>query len=416
MLRVFITGLGRIFRSRGTEEKKQEMGFFDHLEELRSTLIYCIGSFAAAMGFAFWFSKDIFALMRGPLERALAHRGVVTDTAADPVALIGGLASILLYGELPAGAASATGPAALAATAGDAMVVMKFMDVFHILMNIGLVGGIALSSPLVLYFASRFVAPALTPREKKGIVPFCVASLLLFVAGSLFSFFWLVPLSIEVMFHFVHMFGLKMPWLASDYYGFVTMLTLLVGLTFQFPLIVIVLQYLEVIQTGTLIRIWRQVLLGILVGSLVITPLGDPVSLSVLTGILFCLYLMAVAVGGFLVRAKQKKRAAEEDEYERGYSRRIDDTSRAELPDNPDDTDPPGEDYDAYRSHDDEDADIPEGTDPDQDRDPYTSESDITGEGRRMNDDDTGDTAGDAGTGSDSPPPKKPKGDLDVIE
>jgi uncharacterized membrane protein YgcG len=117
------------------------------------------------------------------------------------------------------------------------------------------------------------------------------------------------------------MFNLTMPWLASDYYGFVTMMTLLVGLAFQFPLVVIILQYLEIVQTRTLFRVWRHVLVGILVASLVISPLGDPVSLSVLTGILFLLYIAAAAVGGLLVRAKIKKRDAEEAEYERTYGR-----------------------------------------------------------------------------------------------
>jgi sec-independent protein translocase protein TatC len=349
-LSVALNHFSRSLRSRGARVKKgdsaadaqpeesaeeREMGFFEHIEELRSMLLRCIAAFTVSMVVAFCYAKEIFAFMRRPLQKALESGAAPpppppVSGGADPLEIVNALAGIIFYGVIPpsnaisgAAATADTATAELLATAsGESMVVMKFMDVFSILLNIGFVGGIALSGPFVLYFASRFVGPALTPSEKKCVIPFCGSSMFLFVGGCVFSFCWLIPVSIGVMFHFVRMFGLKMPWLASDYYSFVTMMTLLVGFAFQFPLVVIVLQYLEIIQTSTLFRVWRQVLVGILVTSLVISPLADPVSLSVLTGVLFSLYLLAVAVGGLLVRAKQKKRAEEELEYERTYGRK----------------------------------------------------------------------------------------------
>jgi sec-independent protein translocase protein TatC len=205
--------------------------------------------------------------------------------------------------------------------ASGSMITLKFMDVFTVILNIGLVCGLGLSSVFILYFGGNFVAPALTTDEKKCLLPFCAASLVLFVGGCCFSFFFLLPIAIGVVYHFNQMFGLTFAWVGSDYYSFVTMMTLIVGFTFQFPLVVIVLQYLEIIQTKTLFKYWRHVLVGILVGSLVISPLGDPVSLSILTGALFALYIAAACVGGLLVRAKQKRREREELEYERTYGR-----------------------------------------------------------------------------------------------
>jgi sec-independent protein translocase protein TatC len=351
-LSVALNHFSRSLRSRGARVKKgesaadaqpeqtaeeREMGFFEHIEELRSMLLRCIAAFTVSMVVAFCYAKEIFAFMRRPLQKALESGAVPPPPAtppvsggSDPLEIVNALASIIFYGVIPpsnaiSGTAAPvdTATAELLATAsGESMVVMKFMDVFSILLNIGFVGGIALSGPFVLYFASRFVGPALTSSEKKCVIPFCASSMFLFVGGCVFSFYWLIPVSIGVMFHFVRMFGLKMPWLASDYYSFVTMMTLLVGFAFQFPLVVIVLQYLEIIRTSTLFRVWRQVLVGILVTSLVISPLADPVSLSVLTGVLFSLYMLAVAVGGLLVRAKQKKRIEEELEYERTYGRK----------------------------------------------------------------------------------------------
>jgi Tat protein translocase TatC len=327
MFRFFTIALGHLFRSRGkradkgssatessgsgseattSEEVKEEMGFLDHLEELRFMLLRCVTSFVVAMVLAFIFAKEIFAFMRRPLEQAIAggagaalkaEAAADAATQTDPVQLVTALSSILLNGEIPAATvaappistAQATFNAAAYTASGQSMIVMKFMDIFSVLLNIGLVGGIALSSGFILYFVSRFVGPALTEHEKKCVIPFCVSAMLLFFGGCAFSFGWLIPISIQVMFHFVRMFDLTMNWLTSDYYGFVTMMTLLVGLTFQFPLIVVILQYLEIVKTSTLFRLWRHVLVGILVASLVISPLGDPVSLSVLTSVLFVL-------------------------------------------------------------------------------------------------------------------------------
>ncbi|MDR2844636.1 MAG: twin-arginine translocase subunit TatC, partial [Puniceicoccales bacterium] len=252
-----MTSLGRLFRTRGsrnkTEDTEKEMGFFEHLEEFRAMLVRCIGAFALSMILTFCFLKPIFAFMRGPLDQALARNPkppAPDGTGADPIELVSALTNILLNGKLPtathaavsdsATATAATGASAIdalttatqATAAGGPMVVMKFMDIFSIIMNIGLIGAIVLSGPCILWFGSRFIAPALTEGEKKCIIPFCVGSTLLFISGGVFSFFWLIPTSIQVMFHFVRMFGLTMPWLASDYYNFVTIMVLLVGLAF----------------------------------------------------------------------------------------------------------------------------------------------------------------------------------------
>lgn len=329
MLRVSITALGRLFRSRNgrgratdpltEEEAEQEMGFFEHLEELRQTIIRCILVFTFAMIGAFCFSKQIFAFMRQPLEKAAGHESLLADPTpnADPLATLSDLGRLVFYGEPATAAATVQGALN---PSSDALTTLKFMDVFSILLNIGLVGGLAFAGPFILYFGSRFIAPALTDKEKKGIIPFCVSTFFLFAAGCLFSFFWLIPISIEVMHHFNQMFGLRLTWIASDYYSFVVMMTLIVGVAFEFPLVVIILQYLEVIKTATLLRLWRHVLVGILVGSLLITPLGDPVSLSVLTGILFLLYLLAVSIGGGLLRLKHRKQRREEENYEQEYA------------------------------------------------------------------------------------------------
>lgn len=249
-----------------------EMSFWEHLEALRATLIGCVAAFLCAGSLALVFSKQVFAALRWPLEHA----------------------------------------SGVPAEAHQALVVMRFMDMFSILFYIALLGGIVLAGPWILFRIGKFVAPALTDAERTRLVPFCVASSGLFLAGAALAFFWLAPLSISLPYLLAEHFGLQMNWLADDYYLFVVMLTLFSGLMFEFPLFVVFLVYLEIVSKDSLLEKWRWVLTGILVSGLLLSPIGDPIALLVFSGILFALYLGAIYVGSFLLVRKSARERNEE--------------------------------------------------------------------------------------------------------
>lgn len=251
-----------------------EMSFWEHLEALRMTLFACIAAFAVAATASLIFYKEIFALLRLPLERAAAGT-------------------------------------AFAADAETALAAMRFSDPFSILLNIALLGGVVLAGPFALWKIAGFVAPALTARERRRLVPLCAASLGLFAAGAALAFFVLAPLSIRFMYFFSEQMGLRVNWLAADYYGFVVLLVLFVGALFEFPLLVVALQYLELVSTSALLRGWRWVAAGILVLTAFVSPTGDPVAVLALAGTLFALYLGAVCVGDFLLKRKLAAEARE---------------------------------------------------------------------------------------------------------
>ncbi len=246
-----------------------EMSFFEHLEELRSTLVACIAAFVGAGTLSLFFSKQIFALLRRPLE----------------------------WANVPAGEE-------------QALVVMRFMDTFSILLYVALSGGIVLAGPFVLYRFGKFVAPALTRAERSRLIPFCASASGLFLTGAALAFFWLAPVSIRLPYWLAEQFGLQMNWLAQDYYLFVVALTLFSGLMFEFPLVVVFLQYAEMVSKEALLEKWRWVLSGILVAGVLISPIGDPVVLLVFSGVLFVLFLAAVYVGAFLLKRKTARDAS----------------------------------------------------------------------------------------------------------
>ena len=263
-----------------------DMTFLEHVEELRMTLWVCVAAFAASALLSAIFYKTVFDVLRIPLARAL----------------------------------ESLGDSELTASANAALTSMHFMDPFTILIYIALFGGIALSCPVILYKLAKFVAPALTSHEQRKIVPVCVAATALFFSGAAMAFFWLAPLSIRFMYFFSGEMGLQVNWLASDYYSFIVILVLFVGLMFEFPLAIIALQYLEIVSTRALVEKWRWVIAGILIASVLVSPIGDPVALLALTGVLFALYMASVAVGNFLLKKKLAARAREEAEFEAEFS------------------------------------------------------------------------------------------------
>ena len=268
--------LGKALR-RG--RSRSEMTFLEHVEDLRRSVIRVALTFGLGFLACLVFYREIPAFLQLPLEWA---------KAASP--------EMASFGQLRE---------------------FTFMGVWNVLMYTAAAGGVGLASPVFLYELARFIGPALTSREKRGLIPFCVGALVLFVSGAALAFLFLTPMSIVTWHHFATGMGLVTDWQGSDYYGFVVMMSLLTGIALQFPLALIILMWLELVRPRTLLRSWRGMLFGIVVLAAVITPIGDPITLGILSGLLFLLYLAAVGVGASLVRRKRLARgdsAEPEDE------------------------------------------------------------------------------------------------------
>lgn len=179
------------------------------------------------------------------------------------------------------------------------------MGVWSVLMYAAIAAGIAIASPVFLYEVVRFVGPALNAKERRGLIPFCAAGLVLFLLGAALAFFWLTPMSIVVVHHVAHGMDIRINWQASDYYSLVVMMSLLTGLCFQFPLALIIIMWLELVRPMTLLKSWRGMFAGITIGAILITPIGDFISLAILVAALFGLYLIAIFVGSIVVRRKR---------------------------------------------------------------------------------------------------------------
>lgn len=253
-----------------------EMGFFDHLEDLRWTVVKCVLVYMVCAILLGIFLKQTAALLHWPLTYALGE-----DAMAN-----GGL---LL-----------TSP----------------MGIFTVIIQIVLLGGLALALPFMLYFIAQFVAPALTKNELRILKPACLAVFGLFITGALFSFFVLVPTALKAAKGLSDMLDFQSMWTADKYYGLVAWMTVGVGASFEFPLILLILVYVGILSSQKLRDFRRYSIVVFLIAAALITPTSDPITFLLLAVPLQLLYEAATYFATYIERAKKTTAQESENEFE----------------------------------------------------------------------------------------------------
>lgn len=241
------------------------MGFWEHLEELRGTIIKSLVVFiicAAAVGY---FATEFNHALLWPLHY------VARDYPAFDTKL--GTLSI--------------------------------MEVFNMIIQLCVFGGLMLAAPFILFFIGQFVAPALTEREMKAVLPLCVSALVLFLIGAAFSFFLLMPSTIRVAIELNNAFELENRWTAGNYFTTLTWLVLGSGGVFEFPLVIVLLVWLGIMTTAFLRRYRRHAIVIIFIIAAVVTPTPDPLTQSLFAAPLYALFELSI-----LVAARVEKRRA----------------------------------------------------------------------------------------------------------
>jgi sec-independent protein translocase protein TatC len=164
-------------------------------------------------------------------------------------------------------------------------------------------GGLTLALPYMLYEALAFVLPGLSRRERRLVAPAVAASALLFAAGLVFAWWALVPAALN----FLVSYGadvVEPMWSIERYLDFVLLLMVATALSFQLPVLQLILGALGLIQARTMGAAWRWVLLSAAVASAVLTPSTDPLTMLLLAGAIMALYLVGLALVGLTERLR----------------------------------------------------------------------------------------------------------------
>jgi sec-independent protein translocase protein TatC len=246
--------------------REKPMGFWEHLEELRGTIVKSVITFIVFTVLIGVFIKQFNQLLLWPLHQGAAH--------------FPGL-QVQLVAQSP-------------------------MEPFTMIIQLCVLGALTLSIPFILFFVAQFVAPALTEREMRAVLPMCLSALLLFLGGAAFGFFALMPNTVRISIELVQAFDLVVMWTVGKYYTTLTYLVIGVGAAFEFPLVIVVLVWIGILTTAFLRKYRRHAIVLIFIMAAIITPTPDPFTQTIFAGPLYLLFELAIIIGSRI----EKRRAA----------------------------------------------------------------------------------------------------------
>ncbi|GAA1227670.1 twin-arginine translocase subunit TatC [Prauserella halophila] len=181
-------------------------------------------------------------------------------------------------------------------------------EAFMIQMKVGLSAGAVLFSPLWLYQLWAFIAPGLYSKERKYAMTFVAIASLLFTGGALLAYF-MAPHALEILTTFGA--GEFATWFTGDkYISFVLSLLLIFGVSFELPLLIIMLNRVGVVHYATLKKWRRGIIMIMFVFAAFVTP-ADPFSMIGLAGALCILFEISLQITRFHDRKLDRKRGAE---------------------------------------------------------------------------------------------------------
>ena len=325
---------------------EDRLSLIEHLDELRTRLIVCIGIFIAAFSICYWqnhwlletVNKPLqstqnldgkkrsqdpleesarFSLRTGAAQKATA--GALRSTSQAMAALaVGADLSPALRAQLrvaqrqleTAARAQAVAAAAVPTNRGRQPITLGVTEPFVTTFTVAGYAALLLSLPFILWQAYAFVLPAFSPQERRVALPLMLLVPFLFMSGVAFGYFVALPRAINFLQNFNDQ-SFDILIRAADYYKFSVVLLVVIGLLFQIPVGVLAVTRLGVISARQLGKNRGYVILLLAVVAAVATPTPDPVTMLIAMAPLVVLFELSVLLARFFER-REEKRAEEE--------------------------------------------------------------------------------------------------------
>jgi sec-independent protein translocase protein TatC len=332
----------------GEEELGGQMSFLEHLDELRKRLIRSIiFVFVAAM--LCWFvHRPIYNFLARPVQDALAE---AQQKRRVTIAGFNGQVSIVALNSLPPNEkvrfvfpdATNLGPAAIPAGASvmarvdkdsqgnlglytdeplsvgnevvpkdvrlldslnrrydalpdvnNMLVVNTALEPFALYVKVSLYAALGLAVPFLLWQIWAFVAPGLYPHERKYVTPFITLSSIFFLLGAATAYYLIFPPAAKYLLGLGSDFRLLLK--ADDYFDFIILLMLGMGLVAQMPAITYVLARIGLVTAGWMLKVWRMAVVIILIVAAVLSPTNDVPNMLLFAAPMFVLYAISIIV------------------------------------------------------------------------------------------------------------------------
>ncbi|MEM9478782.1 MAG: twin-arginine translocase subunit TatC [Verrucomicrobiota bacterium] len=263
--------LKNVFNIREKIKNDAEKPFLDHLEDLRKMFVKILITLLIGFVISWVFVDWLIEVIKFPLrELPEAAKELITLSPAEP---------------------------------------------FFAAFKIAIFASLILTFPFNLFWVGEFVLPGLTQKEKKVVFPLIGVGSALFLGGVLFAYYGVLPR----VFEFFYSFGLEKTGTTQelrfgDVVSFVTQISLIFGLGFQLPVVVLALVKLGLLDHELMKRSRAYAIVAIFIISAIITPTPDALTLSLLAGPLIVLYEICIWLALLLEKFEAKKAAQEAEE------------------------------------------------------------------------------------------------------
>lgn len=254
------------------------MDFWGHLDELRGCLLKALAAAAVAMVAAFCCKEWLFAVVMAPS----------TDTFVT-YRLFG-----LLTGHRPAFHVALFNP--------------ELAQQFIVHMRMALWAGVLIVSPYIIYLLFRFVSPGLYEHERRQAVKAVAGGSLMFLTGVLLNYFLIFPLAFRFLGTYQVDPSVPNQISLTSYIDMLLMLSFLMGVVFELPVVAWLLARLGLLQSSFMRRYRRQAVVVVLIVAAVITPTGDALTLALVSLPIYALYEASIAV----VRRTERRRVSQQ--------------------------------------------------------------------------------------------------------
>jgi sec-independent protein translocase protein TatC len=237
------------------------MTLLEHLDELRRRIGISLLAIVVGFGVCWYYAKPIFVWLERPVSQFLAE--------------------------------------------GDKLAFTGLIDPFMLYMKVGLLGGIFLASPVVLYQVWLFVAPGLYRHERRAVLPFVLFTTAFFLLGGYFGYAVAFPMVCRFLLQVGADF--KQVVTINEYFSMASKVILGLGLVFELPVLILFLSRLGIVSHRFLLRQFRYAVIIIFIIAAVITPTPDIATQSVFAVPMVALYLLGILVAWVFGKKQDSK-------------------------------------------------------------------------------------------------------------
>ena len=193
------------------------------------------------------------------------------------------------------------------------LIAFTWLDTFYIYIIVAVALGTLVSLPVIAHEIYQFIRPALFPTERKSVFGFVSVFTMLFVMGAIYAYFILLPTTFRVLLRFVQQTRIAPLFSVRDFFNIVAFGLLGSGVFYTFPLMIFILVKFDLMEVQTLRENRKQIFVGLLIVTAVLTPDPTPLSMILMVIPFYLLYELTIQIVGRMKIGKKR-----EDEIERG--------------------------------------------------------------------------------------------------